>query len=89
MKKAKRHFIVKGDSDFHNTSKEMLCKDGKFRSSPTFGTYKNCVKFYKGFGWAERKQLELLEFHNMVTTIITINNGDILHSSGRIERATK
>lgn len=60
------------------TSGNRYCKDGKFRSFASFGTFHECVKIYKCLGHAKR----IAKRHN--ANIIVIPKGMSIDASGLI-----
>lgn len=63
-----------------------LCKDGNFRNFAYFGTFPECVKFYRSEGWAKRKHNELKD-KGIPTIIKALNKGDEMDANGNIRFA--
>jgi hypothetical protein len=63
-----------------------LCKDGNFRNVAYFGTFPECVKFYRSEGWARRKHEELKR-QGIHTVIKSLKEGDEMDATGNIRFA--
>jgi len=58
----------------------LLCNDGLYRLPAHFGTFPECVKFYKTEGWASRN------FLKGANSLVFLYEGDEIDSSGRVTR---
>lgn len=66
----------------HENNGKRLCKDGSFRDFACFGSFPECVKVYRSFGWAEKKQLEF--FNKDVPVEILSMKNKTMNAMGRI-----
>lgn len=62
----------------------VLCRDGKYRSHPTFGTYPECVKEYRREGMAIKKA----DKDNADTVTFDPSTHE-LRAYGRVERTSR
>jgi len=62
----------------------LLCNDGRFRLPAMYGTFPECVKFYRKKGWAEK----LFQKYDKIT-LYFIYEGDEIDTKGNIHRRPK
>ena len=70
----------------HPENGARLCKDHCWRDFACFGTYKECVKFYKRKGYAQR----IANRYKVAgkTHIVSLSEGETMDASGRIQKVS-
>lgn len=63
-----------------------LCQDKRFRNFAYFGTFPECVKFYRSEGWAKRAQNSMKK-QGISTIIQSLKKGDEMDATGNIRFA--
>lgn len=80
-KQLKRYII------FDSKTGARLCKDGKLRTFANFGTYKECVKIYKLWGFASNAVRKLnRSYDEKRFKVLGLSKGEVMDASGKIEK---